>query len=90
MKHSVSRFTGAGILLTIALLGGQWVQAAPANDGAQSGAVKKAKKDKKIKGHAGQIRFLPGSEETTRDRNNRLRGECKGRVNAGACAGYTY
>ena len=88
MKHSVSRSLGAGILLAVALLGGSWVQAAPAHDGDQSTSVKKAKKAKG--GSAGQVRFLPGSEETTRDRSNRLRRECRGRVNAGACAGYTY
>ena len=53
-----------------------------------SGAVKSAKAKKKA--HAGgQIRFLPGSAETARDRSNRLKRECKGQVNAGACSGYT-
>ena len=88
MKHNVGRSLRAGVFLAVALLGGQLVQAASKHDGDQSASVKKAKKAKG--GNAGQIRFLPGSEETTRDRNNRLRGECRGRVNAGACAGYTY
>ena len=56
MKHSVSRSLGAGILLAVALLGGSWVQAAPAHDGDQSTSVKKAKKAKG--GSAGQVRFL--------------------------------
>ena len=30
-----------------------------------------------------------GSAESRRDRDRRLLRECKGRVNAGACAGYT-
>jgi len=34
-------------------------------------------------------KFMRGSEETTGERNARLKRECKGAVNAGACAGYT-
>jgi hypothetical protein len=34
-------------------------------------------------------KFMPGSQETTRERSARLKRECKGRVNAGACEGYT-
>ena len=33
--------------------------------------------------------FVPGSAETVAQRNARLKRECKGAVNAGACAGYT-
>lgn len=36
------------------------------------------------------VRFLPGpSEETPAARARRLKRECKGRPNAGACLGYT-
>ena len=34
--------------------------------------------------------FLPSSQEPVSVRNARLKRECKGRVNAGACAGFTY
>jgi hypothetical protein len=34
-------------------------------------------------------KFIKGSEEGTAERDRRLLRECKGRVNAGACAGYT-
>lgn len=34
-------------------------------------------------------KFMPGSQETARERSARLKRECKGRVNAGACEGYT-
>ncbi|MES2956366.1 MAG: hypothetical protein V4711_12995 [Pseudomonadota bacterium] len=37
----------------------------------------------------GNTKFLPGSEETRKERATRLKRECKGRVNAGACEGYT-
>ena len=38
----------------------------------------------------GSTKFMPGSEETRKERTTRLRRECKGRVNAGACEGYTH
>ena len=34
-------------------------------------------------------RYKHGSQETERQRSDRLGRECKGAVNAGACAGYT-
>ena len=34
-------------------------------------------------------KFIPGSQETAKERATRLKRECKGRVNAGACEGYT-
>ena len=37
----------------------------------------------------GNTKFMPGSEETRKERATRLKRECKGRVNAGACEGYT-
>ena len=52
------------------------------------GAVEPARAKKKASG-GGQVRFLPGSAETTKERSHRLRRECKGQVNAGACSGYT-
>ena len=45
-------------------------------------------KTKKPKG-ASQVRILKDSSESTAERNRRLLRECKGRPNAGACAGYT-
>ena len=37
-----------------------------------------------------KVTFLPNSQEPTSVRNARLKRECKGRVNAGACAGFTH
>ena len=45
-------------------------------------------KTKKAKGGS-QVRILKDSSESTAERNRRLLRECKGRPNAGACAGYT-
>ena len=51
--------------------------------------TKKAKKASPAK-KQGSTKFLPGSQETRKERTERLRRECKGRVNAGACEGYTH
>ena len=45
------------------------------------------KKSKKPKGS--NAKFVSGSEETKKERDSRLKRECKGQVNAGACLGYT-
>jgi len=57
------------------------------NPPAQSTAKKKAKKSKTQT--SSSVKFIPGSEETKKERSTRLARECKGQVNAGACAGYT-
>jgi hypothetical protein len=36
-----------------------------------------------------KVTFIQGTEERTTERERRLRRECKGKTNAGACAGYT-
>ena len=50
-------------------------------------AKKKAAKSASARG--GAPKFLLGSQETVKERSNRLKLECKGAVNAGACKGYT-
>ncbi|WP_295954177.1 hypothetical protein [Rhodoferax sp.] len=45
-------------------------------------------KTKKAKAGS-QVRILKDSSESTAERSRRLLRECKGRPNAGACAGYT-
>ena len=50
-------------------------------------AAKKAGKTKKGSGKS--VKFMPGSQETVRERTNRLKRECRGAVDAGACSGYT-
>ena len=45
---------------------------------------KKAKSSKSVK-----VKQEAGSAENTKDRERRLLRECRGQVNAGACAGYT-
>ena len=53
------------------------------------GRSKKAISKKKALRKSAKPVFVKGSEETTAERSARLRRECKGGVNAGACAGYT-
>ena len=49
-----------------------------------------SKKTKKAKAAAGaRAKFISGSQETKKERVARLKRECKGGVDAGACAGYT-
>lgn len=50
-------------------------------------AKKKAKNPKHVAG--ARAKFVPGSQETKKERTARLTRECKGEVNAGACTGYT-
>ena len=51
--------------------------------------VQAKKKAAKHKSTGNNAKFSPGSQETTKERSARLQRECKGGVNAGACAGYT-
>ena len=46
-------------------------------------------KVKKKSARGNQVKYLPSSAETVAQRSARLKRECKGGVNAGACAGYT-
>lgn len=85
MKH-IATTPLWSVLLAAGLLAGA-APAASANT-ESGGAADSAKTKNKAQG-GGQVRFLPGSEETAKNRSDRLRRECKGQVNAGACAGYT-
>ena len=54
-----------------------------------AGTADPAGKLKKKPARTAKITVIPGSAETAAERSARLRRECRGRVNAGACAGYT-
>jgi predicted exporter len=56
---------------------------------AASGSSKKAAAKKKAGKKSARPVFVKSSAETTAERTARLKRECKGAVNAGACAGYT-
>ena len=57
------------------------------NSPVKTTAKKKAKKAKTTTG--AKSKFVSGSQETKKERSTRLMRECKGAVDAGACAGYT-
>lgn len=86
MKHIVIKTTWTLMLMAATLIASPQASASSADSGNKAATSQARKKA----GPGSQIKFLPGSEETTRERNTRLKRECKGRVNAGACAGYTY
>ena len=51
--------------------------------------IQVAAKKKSKKSGSSRAKFDSGSGETKKERSARLSRECKGQVNAGACAGYT-
>ncbi len=74
----------AGFLLTT---GAQAQAPEVLNPPTKTAAKKKAKKAKATTG--AKAKFVPSSQETKKERSTRLMRECKGGVDAGACAGYT-
>ena len=88
MKRLAIKPAWAVMLLAAALMGGAQAKS-PRADAGDKPASSKAKKKSAKAGRVGQVKFLPGSAETTKERSTRLKRECKGRVNAGACEGYT-
>jgi hypothetical protein len=63
------------------------VQAQAADSVTQPTKAKTKKKAATARGN--KVKYVRGSEESTSERSTRLKRECKGRVNAGACEGYT-
>lgn len=87
MKRLAIKPAWAVMLLAAALMGGAQAKSPRADAGDKPESSKAKKKSGRAGG--GQVKFLPGSAETARERSTRLKRECKGRVNAGACEGYT-
>ncbi|MDB5928526.1 MAG: hypothetical protein JWR60_233 [Polaromonas sp.] len=85
MKHTAVRPAWILVLTAAALAGNVHAAASTSDSGSKPTATRAGKK-----APGGQIKFLPGSAETVKERSARLKRECKGRVNAGACSGYTY
>ncbi|NMM10670.1 MAG: hypothetical protein HHJ16_10385 [Polaromonas sp.] len=77
------------LLLVVAVLAGStYAQSISAADTPVKTKMKKGGKTTPNR-HGTKIKFMPGSEETPQQRSLRLKRECKGRVNAGTCEGYT-
>ena len=87
MKKKQPAFTGSALaVLALALSLGI----------AATGAHAHSQKDKQAakavsakKAPSGKVKFLPGTQESAKERATRLNRECKGAVNAGACIGHT-
>jgi hypothetical protein len=65
------------------------VQAQAAEGVPQPAKAKTKAKKKAAVARGNKVKYVRGSEETASERSTRLKRECKGRVNAGACEGYT-
>ena len=79
----------AAVVAAAWLAGGAQAQALEIlNPPVKASAGKKSAPSKKA-GQGKKAKFLPGSEETVKQRSERLQRECQGAVNAGACSGYT-
>lgn len=90
MKISVIQPVLAFIVVAAVLMGSVPAQSAePVDKTAKTKTKKKAASKGAAKGQVGKVTFQRGSEETPQERSTRLKRECKGRVNAGACEGYT-
>ena len=91
----LQKFISAAVTVIVAcglVMGTAYAQAPevlnpPINTKAKKKSAKSTKAGQTSK--AGKAKFLPGSQETTKERSARLQRECKGAVNAGACTGYT-
>ena len=84
----------AACILLLALCGplqAQAVASAAGDQGSDRRAAAATKKtDRQAPSGSRQPKLLPGgSSETPAERSARLRRECKGRPDAGACTGYT-
>jgi hypothetical protein len=89
MKRFFIQPAMAFLVLAAVLIGSVHAQPAePVNKPATTKTKKKAAKTAAT-GHGSRVKFMRGSEETTQERSTRLKRECEGRVNAGACEGYT-
>ena len=87
----LQKFISAGLAVVVTCvlsMGAAYAQAPevlnpPVKTKAKKKSAKAAKSAKTSK-----AKFLPGSQETVKERATRLQRECKGAPNAGACSGY--
>jgi hypothetical protein len=90
MNKFVRKSACAWIVSVAVALGMMGSVQAQSAEGVTQPTKSKAKAKKKAAAAPGtKVKYIRGSEETTGERSARLKRECKGRVNAGACEGYT-
>ena len=83
-QSSLARSALAVLALVLSLGGAATSVHAGSTKDEKSAAASSAKK-----APPGKVKFVPGSQESAKDRSTRLKRECKGGVNAGACQGHT-
>ena len=87
MKKKQTAFAGSALaVLALALSLGIAAADAHAHSQKDKQAAKAASAKK---APSGKVKFLPGTQESAKERATRLKRECKGGVNAGACQGHT-
>jgi|GEM_PF-1232592 len=64
-------------------------QTQPVQEGDKPAKSKSKSKKAAKSGSGGKVKFISGTGETPAQRTARLKRECKGGVDAGACSGYT-
>lgn len=89
MKKFFTRSAWALIVSATVALGMMGTAQAQSADGVTQPTNTKTKKKTAKARQGNKVKFMRGSEESTGERSARLKRECKGRVNAGACEGYT-
>ena len=89
MKNFSIRPALSFAVLAALLIGTAHAQSPVAADPPATVKTKKKAAKNKAADSVGKAKFIRGSEESTAERNARLKRECKGGVNAGACAGFT-
>lgn len=85
-KPLMAQFLAAVVVAALAASHAQ-AQTQTAQEGGKPAKSKPKKAAKTASG--GKVKFLQGSGETPAQRTARLKRECKGAVDAGACSGYT-
>lgn len=91
MKNWMTQPLTAIVAAAALLLGAAQAQAQAPEILNPPSKVKAPKKPAKTTtaGQGSKTKFVPGSQETIKERSTRLQRECQGAVNAGACSGYT-
>lgn len=79
----------AAIMMAALVANTAQAQTQPAPEGDKPAKSKSKKTAKTGAAGGGKVTFIQGSGETPAQRTARLRRECKGAVDAGACTGYT-
>ena len=84
----LQKFILAGVAVIVTCVLGMTAAYAQAPEILNPPIKTKAKKKSTKAARASKSKFLPGSQETVKERATRLQRECKGAPNAGACSGY--